>query len=239
MYKGKRILALIAARGGSKGLPGKNLKLMDGNPLVSYPIKAALGSEYIDNVTLTSDDSNIMMVAKALKCNVPFQRPAELASDTASSVDAILHAIEYYEKNGDVYDYLVLLEPTSPLTETNDIDLALKSLIDQSETADSIIGVSKVESNHPAFLAKINNKGLLSPYGREDFGTPIRRQEIEELYFFDGSLYISLISKLKETRTFVHNRTIPFIVPKWKSFEIDDLNDFFIVETLYKQYLKK
>lgn len=239
MYKGKRVLALIAARGGSKGLPGKNLRLLDGQALVTYPIRAALGSEYIDNVTLTSDDEDIMMAAKAIKCNVPFQRPAELASDTASSIDAVLHAIEYYEKKGNFYDYLVLLEPTSPLTETADIDLALKSLIDQAEIADSIIGVSKVESNHPAYLAKISANGLLSPYMREDFGTPIRRQDIEELFFFEGSLYISLISKLKEARTFVHNRTIPFIVPKWKSFEIDELCDFYIVETLYKQYLKK
>lgn len=239
MYQGKSFLALIPARSGSKGLPGKNLMLLDGKPLVSYPINAALKSKYTDKVVLSSDDHKIMDAARAFNCEIPFKRPEELASDTASSIDVVLHAINYYEEHGIFFDYLVLLEPTSPLTESADVDKAIESLIANQASADSIVGVSQVESNHPMFIAKIDDNGTLAPYARKDFLTPVRRQELEELVFFEGSLYISEIKKLKETKSFVHERTLPYLVPRWKSIEIDEYSDFLIADIFYKQYIKK
>lgn len=239
MYQNKSILALIPARGGSKGIPRKNIIPFLGKPLIAYPINAALGSKYIDQVILSSDDEEIISVAKKYNCEVPFKRPPELASDSSSSIDVTLHAIEYFEAKGVFFDFLVLLEPTSPLTESYDIDEAIEILFKKLNTGDSIVGVCKVEANHPLYLAKQSNDGTLVPYVRKDFNTPVRRQELDELYFFEGSLYISLISKLKTSKSFVHERTLPYIVPRWKSIEIDEYSDLLIAEVFYKNYLKQ
>lgn len=238
MYKNQSILALIPARGGSKGLPGKNLMLIDGRPLVSFPITTALNSKYIDNVVLSSDDDKIMAVGRMYNCCVPFQRPEHLASDTASSIDVAIHAIDYYEEQGKIYDYIILLEPTSPLTEAKDVDRAIEMLIDNRDVSDSIVGMAVVESNHPLFLAKKGEQGNVIPYIRKDFITPIRRQDLNELLFFEGSLYMSDIATLKRIRSFVHEKTMPFVVPRWKSIEIDEYSDFLIAELYYNNFIK-
>lgn len=238
MINGNKILTIIPARGDSKGLKRKNILPLLDKPLVAYPILTALNSKYIDKVILSSDDDEIISIAKSFGCEAPFKRPKELATDSAGSIDVILHAIKFLEQDGMFFDYILLLEPTSPLTETVDIDEAIKLLVSKDKLADAVIGVCKVEANHPSFLAKINNSGLLIPYDRESFSSPIRRQELEELYFFEGSLYLSKISKIKSARSFVHERTLPYVVPKWKSLEIDEYSDLLIAEIFYNNYIK-
>ncbi len=146
----------------------------------------------------------------------------------------ILHSLEQYapEKK---YDVLVLLEPTSPLRETSDIDAAIEKLC-QTPTAESIVSVAKVESQHPDFLVEILD-GKITPFTNKQF-TVKRRQEIADLYFFDGSLYISKIAALKKFKTFYHEFTLAYCVPKYKSFEIDDITDFKIVEGLLDSLLE-
>jgi len=229
MYKEKKILALILARGGSKGLPKKNIKMLLDKPLIAWSIDEGKKSKYIDKVVVSTDDKEIADVAKKYDADVPFYRPVELASDTASSMDAIFHAISWFENAGEKFDILVLLEPTSPLRESSDLDSAIEMLL-SNNNAQSIVGVSKVESMHPVFLSKIENN-LLCPYINEKFQAK-RRQDIDELYFFEGSLYISYIDALKEKKGFYHDKTMGYIVPKWKSFEIDDITDFIIIEAL-------
>ncbi len=238
MIDNQKVLAIIPARGGSKGLPRKNVLKLCGKPLVSYPINAALKSKYIDKVIVSTDDNEIAEESKKAGAEVPFIRPAELASDTSTSIDVVIHSIDFLEKRNEFYDYLVLLEPTSPLTTNEDIDCAISSLHSNRNIADSIVGMSKVEAAHPLFLAKTISSGVIAPYIRENFLKPIRRQELDDLYFFEGSLYISAIEKIKQIKSFVHDRTLPYIVPRWKSVEIDEFLDFIIVEAIIKNINK-
>ena len=128
----------------------------------------------------------------------------------------------------------MLLEPTSPLTESTDIDRALETLDSKRDIADSIVGVCRVEAAHPLFDVRVNAVGLIEPYVPGAFARPIRRQELDSLYFFEGSLYISKVPVLLNKRGFLHERTLPYIVPRWKSIEIDEIVDFICVEAIMK-----
>lgn len=236
MIKGKKILALIPARSGSKGLPGKNIKMIDGKPLIAYSIEQAKKSKYIDKIIVSTDSKKIASIAEHYGAGVPFLRPKRLAADKTSSIDVILHAINFMEKKKEFFDILILLEPTSPLRDTKDINSALKMLL-KNKNAESIVGICKVESAHPDFLVKLD-RGFLKPYLNTRF-KPTRRQDLSELYFFEGSLYISYIESLKTHRTFYHRRTLSYIVKKWKSFELDDNTDFHIIESLLKAKKRK
>lgn len=230
MINQKKVLAIIPARGGSKGLPGKNIRPLQGLPLLAWPIKAALNSRYIDRVIVTTDDTHIAEIAKQHGADVPFIRPAHLALDSSPSSEAILHALDFCAMDEGEYDYVVLLEPTSPLTESADVDSALEMLIAGNGRA--IVGASRVKSSHPVYCATIGDDKFLKPYHRDSFAKPVRRQDVDDLYFFDGSLYISEVKKYRETVTFYHESTLPYIVPAWKALEIDTLLDFFMIEAV-------
>jgi len=238
MINKKKILTIIPARKGSKGLPLKNIKDLCGRPLLGWPIQAALKSRYVDRVIVSTDDQAIADVAVSQGAEAPFLRPGQLASDTATSISVMEHAIDFFHGKGEMFDYLVLLEPTSPLTDEIDIDRALEKLDSQRNIADSIVGISKVEAAHPVFDVKISDSRLIEPYMNGNFAESIRRQDLADIYFFDGSLYISGVTELIQKKTFYHERTLAFITPKWKSFEIDDLVDFICVEAIMKN-LKK
>jgi N-acylneuraminate cytidylyltransferase/CMP-N,N'-diacetyllegionaminic acid synthase len=237
MYKNNRILALITARGGSKGLPGKNILTLKGKPLIAWSIIAAQRSRFVDMVVVSTEDRKIASIAAKYKAEIPFLRPAKLSTDAAKSIDVVLHALNYLKLSGDEYDYVVLLEPTSPLREASDIDNAVEILLNNKVGAVSIVGVSKVESAHPIFDVKINKKGLLVPY-RGSFKKGIRRQDISELYYFEGTLYISKISELIKRRKICHDKTLPYIVPRWKALEIDEMLDMVCAEAILNN-LKK
>lgn len=233
MYQGKTFLAIIPARGGSKGLPGKNIKELCGKPLIAWSIEAGLGSKYIDEVMVTTDSEEIARIARAFDASVPFLRPAELASDTSTSFDAIRHSINFYEIDlHKKFDYIVMLEPTSPLREKSDIDKSIEQLLSNTQ-ASAIVGICKTESQHPAFLANKNDNNFLVGYENQDMKV-LRRQEISDVYFFEGSVYVSHTKTLINMKTFYHERTLGYEVPKWKSLEIDDLDDFIMVEALMK-----
>ena len=231
MINGKSVFAIIPARGGSKGLPKKNILPLAGKPLIVWSIEAAKRSNYIDHCIVSTDNKEIANVAKLHGCEVPFLRPKHLALDETPSIDVIIDAINFYVKKTINYNYLVLLEPTSPLRNSNDIDIALNKLNNNRQKADSIVGVSKVESTHPVFDVKINKDGLIEPYIGKSFNV-LRRQNIDELYFFEGSLYISDTEVLLNKKSFYHERTLPFIVPMWKSLEIDEMVDLIMAEAL-------
>lgn len=234
MIKNKSVLALIPARVGSKGLPRKNLMNLCGKPLVGWPIQAAKKASYIDRIIVSTDDSEIADTAKMEGAEVPFLRPEELASDTATSFSVIKHAIAFLEEEGNKYDYCVFLEPTSPLTDGADIDQALSTLDSRRDIADAIVGVSRVVATHPAYDVCLDENGLIRPFARKNFSTPIRRQDLDELFFFEGSLYISDTEILLEKERFYHDKTLAYEVPKWMSFEIDDIEDFYCVEAIMR-----
>jgi CMP-N,N'-diacetyllegionaminic acid synthase len=230
MYKDKKILAVIPARSGSKGLPGKNIIPLSGKPLIAWSVDVAKKSKYIDKILLSTDCPEIASVGEKYGASVPFIRPAELAKDDSSSIDVLIHAVSSLKET---YDYLVLLEPTSPLRDVNDIDVALETLIFNAKKVSSIVSVSRVESTHPAFNMRVKSDGLLEPYLSSDFKAP-RRQEIEDLYFLDGTIYISNVDDLLLKKSFYHDKTMAYLVPKWKSFEIDDEIDMICCEALIK-----
>lgn len=225
-----KVLAIIPARGGSKGLPGKNIRPLLGKPLIGWTIEQARASRYITEIFVSTDSREIADVAETFGISVPELRPAELASDTAPSSGFVVSTIEKLRKEGKEFDYIILLEPTSPLRETSDIDRSIEMLAGNPQ-AESIVGVCKTECAHPAFLTRVE-EGLLRPFQGEM--QALRRQELGELYFFEGTVYVSRVDAFLRKRTFYHDKTMPYVVPKWKAFEIDDAEDWFIIESILK-----
>lgn len=232
MINKKRVLVVIPARGGSKGLPKKNILKLCGKPLVAWPIIKAKESKYVDNILVSTDDLEIAKESEKHGASVPFIRPAELAIDTATTISVVEHALEYFKSIGESYDYLVLREPTSPLTEASDIDEALEILESKRAISDSIVSVCKVEVAHPFFDVIVRDNGTIKPFMYPNFSQACRRQDITELYFFEGSLYISDVNTLVKERTFYHNRTLAYIVPRYKSLEIDEKIDLILAEAI-------
>jgi CMP-N,N'-diacetyllegionaminic acid synthase len=230
MINGKRVLSIIPARKGSKGLPQKNIRLLGGKPLLAWPIAAARASAYVDRVIISTDDQGFADIAVEHGAEAPFLRPAALASDTAPSIDFILHAIDTLAAAGDVFDYVVLLEPTSPLTEGTDVDAALVQLV--AADADAIVGVSRLEATHPAFAVRRADDGAITPYAAATFGEMPRRQDIEPLFVLDGTLYISSVTALRRERGFCHTRTLGYETARHKAHEVDDLVDFICIEAI-------
>lgn len=232
MILNKKILAIILARGGSKGLPGKNIKEICGKPLIAWSINAAKESKFIDKLMVSTDSKEILKISNKYGANVPFLRPDCLSNDLVSSFDALEHAITFCkEELNETYDYIVLLEPTSPLRTSLDIDNAIEKLI--KSNADSIVGICKTEDQNPAFLIKKDNNDFISSYVNSEMKS-IRRQDIEDVFFFEGTIYISRTEVLLDKKTFYHENTIGYEVPKYKSLEIDDIDDFIMVEAIMK-----
>ncbi len=233
LINGKSVLAIVPARAGSKGLPGKNIIGICGKPLIAWSIEAGLSSEFIDEIIVSTDSAEIAQISIEWGAKVPFIRPAEISTDETPTFDVIEHAVEFYKQKKFEFDFIVILEPTSPLRTALDIDLALKTLAYHQE-ASAIVGISSTTTQNPSFLVRKGSKAELTPF----IGTTlkaIRRQDVEEVFFIEGSVYISKTHELFLRKTFYHEGTIGFEVPKWKSFEIDDLEDLIVVEALMRK----
>lgn len=230
MIDGKRVLAIVPARKGSKGLPLKNIRPLAGKPLLAWPIAAARASAHVDRTIISTDDQGFADLAIQHGAEAPFLRPAELASDIAPSIGFILHAVDALAEAGDRFDYVVLLEPTSPLTEAADVDAALAQLT--ASGSEAIVGVSKLEATHPAFAVRRADDGSITPYAAASFGEMPRRQDIEPLYVLDGTLYISTVEALRRERGFCHKGTLGYVTARHKAHEVDDLVDFICIEAI-------
>lgn len=234
MIKGKKVLAMIPARGGSKGLPGKNIKPICGKPLIVWSIEQALKSKHVDRVLVSTDSEEIAQTARKGGADVPFLRPPELALDSSPTSDAIMHALEWLENKGEFYEYLVLLEPTSPLRKAGDIDKSL-GLLAENGSADSLVSVGKVHTEHPMIVKRISG-GYVTPY-MEDIAKIHQRQQADDAYFPYGVVYMTRISAFKEKRTFYTDKTLPYFIERWQNYEIDDEIDFVVIENILQ--LKK
>ncbi|MBS1646709.1 MAG: acylneuraminate cytidylyltransferase family protein [Bacteroidetes bacterium] len=226
------VLFVIPARGGSKGLPKKNIKPIAGKPLITWSIEAALkAAQQIGScdVVVSTDSEEIAAIALQAGALVPFMRPESLANDTAASIDVMLHALHDMEQKGQHYQYIAMIEPTSPQRDEHDL-VGAYQLLQNTENAESIVGVCKTECAHPLFLTKLQQQFLV-PYENKTYKV-YRRQEIDSVYFFEGSMYISNTESIKKRKSFYHEKTLGYEMPKWKSFEIDDLTDFIIIEQL-------
>lgn len=231
MLNGASTLALIPARGGSKGLPRKNLREFAGKPLIAWSIEAALASEACDRVIVSTDDTEIAEVARAFGADVPFLRPAELALDTSPSIDAVLHALDWLEQNeGATFDYLALLEPTSPLRAEGDLDRAIAMLSEHHERADAVVSVGEVHLEHPSIVKCIEG-GYLAPYVA-DAEKVTRRQDLGPALFPYGVIYLVKVEALRQTRSFYPERTVPLLIERWQNYEIDDAYDLACAEAV-------
>ncbi|EHP89549.1 acylneuraminate cytidylyltransferase family protein [Methanotorris formicicus] len=225
-----KILGLIPARGGSKGLPRKNIKPLLGKPLIGWTIEYAKNSKYIDKVVVSTDDEEIAKVSKECGAEVPFLRPKELARDDSPTIDAIIHAINWFEERGMFFDILVLLQTTSPLRTTEDIDNAIELFLNNKEAL-SLVSVK--ENEHPPFWSlKIENRFLKPLFGEEYFRK--RRQELPKSYMPNGAIFISYVNILKEYKTFYTPKTIAYIMPPERSIDIDNEFDFLLAEFILK-----
>lgn len=231
MIGSKRVLAIVPARGGSKGLPGKNVRDLHGKPLIAWSIDAGRASRYVDELVVSTDSEEIAAVAAKFGAPPPFMRPPELATDTAGSVDVIEHVVNELAGRGRAFDYIVLLEPTSPLREIRDIDDALELFVRRD--AEALVSVCRAEVTHPSFMFRVDSSERLTPFLEGGF-KPLRRQELTPVFYLEGTVYIAQIASLLRRRTFCHEGTVAYEVPKWKAPEIDDLTDLLFVESIMK-----
>lgn len=231
MYNHNSYLGLITARGGSKRIPGKNLKMIAGKPLMAWTVEAGLQSEFLDGVMVSTECNSIAACARNYGASVPFLRPDELSADTSSSMDVIIHALENLKRIGQSYDYIVLLQPTSPLRQAEDIDGAIRFLSEKQKKA--VISVCRVEH-----LVQWSN--TLPPDLSMDNFIPEkylkRSQELEPYYRINGAIYIASVEQLLAEKTFfLQNDCIAYIMDRMKSVDIDDVADFEYAEYLLKK----
>ena len=226
MKKQKKMLAVIPARGGSKGLPGKNIRPLCGLPLIAHSIKCAKMCPEIDRVIVTTDDKKIAKVAEEFGAEVPFIRPAALAQDNTPMWPVVRHALLTLEEEGDRYDYLVLLDPTSPGRLPEDVKGALVQL-KANPNADGIVGVSRPEFNPIWHCVTENKEGYLNYLidGGEKYGC---RQDVPPVYRINATLYIwrAEFVRLKETDWLTNTRQLVYEIPEKRAIHIDDLDEF-------------
>lgn len=228
MIEGKKVLALIPARGGSKGIKGKNVIDLCGKPLIAYSIEAARASAYVDRVLVTTDSEEIQKVSRKYGAYAPFLRPAELAGDRAKTIDAVLHGIDWLKDNGEEYDILLLLQPTQPLRRVEDIDRALETFM--ANGGCGLVSVRSVEE-HPILMRTIEDGRLQNMLS---VGSTIRRQDMPEYFLVDGSIYINMIAELHEKTSFNDN-PLPFLMARENSVDIDEPADL----EMAKWYLQR
>ncbi|MGE5390769.1 MAG: cytidylyltransferase domain-containing protein [Deltaproteobacteria bacterium] len=225
MYNNKSILAIITARGGSKGVPLKNIKPLAGKPLIAWTIDQAKKSKYIDRLILSSEDERIIKAAEEWGCEVPFIRPAELARDDTPGIEPVLHAISALKEH---YDYIMLLQPTSPLRSVEDIDKSIEDLIKNG--APACVSVSETEHS-PYWMYRVDKSGNMSQVIDYDIRIA-RRQELPQVYELNGAIYIAKTDFLVSQRTFHGKQTIAYIMPAARSIDIDCAMDFACCEWL-------
>ncbi|WP_225340722.1 acylneuraminate cytidylyltransferase family protein [Lysinibacillus capsici] len=225
MYKGKRIVAIIPARGGSKGIPNKNIIEVGGKPLIAYTIETALQSKYVDNIFVTTDSEKIAKISRQWGASVPFLRPSILATDEAKIIDAVIHTLENLPE---LYDYVLILQPTQPLRTTIQIDKAIELIINSQE--DSLVSVSKAKQ-HPILMRTIDENGKLQSLLRQN--STVRRQDFQDIYIVDGSIYINAIPALNNN-TSLNDNDLAFITNS-KMVDIDEFDDLEKLEELIKR----
>lgn len=223
------VLGVITARGGSKGIPFKNITLVAGKPLIGHTIEAALGSKRLDACTLSTDSQAIADCAAGFGLPAKALRPTHLATDTASNIDAAIFAVQQFEQSEHhLVDVIVLLQPTAPMRTSVDIDNALDLFF--SAGTKSLISVYEGNNIHPNIMYFERNSRLESVITADTI--PGRRQEFQPVYVRNGALYIATRDQLFNNRTFVDNAPVAYVMPRSRSVNIDEPFDLEMAEWL-------
>lgn len=213
-----RTVALIPARGGSKGIPRKNLALLAGKPLIAWTIDAARQCAGIDRVIVSTEDEEIASACRGLGAEVPFLRPAALAEDASPAIDAVLHALNWMMKEmPEPPTHLLFLQPTSPLRTADDLARVLE--IARTPDADGVVSVSPVH-DHPYWTKTIDRAGNLSDFLPQDLKAT-RRQDLPEVFAVNGAIYLARIDVIRDRQTFYTGQTKAYVMPPERALDID------------------
>ena len=224
----KSVAALITARGGSKGLPCKNIRPFGGKPLIAHSIDVARESAVVDAVYLSTDSAKIAEVARAHGCEVPFQRVADLATDEATSIDVVCDALDRLPQ----HDIWLLLQPTSPLRNAEDLNGIVATM--ERTAADSCVSVTQAQ-DHPWLTFAIGEDGTIARFCNHDAKRASRRQDMPPAYVLNGAVYGFRPDLLRQERAFVGANTLAWVMPAERSVDIDDLEDFERAEALWRR----
>lgn len=233
MINKHRIICVIPARGGSKGVPRKNIKELAGKPLIAYTIEQARQSQYIDRTIVSTDDEEIADIARKYKAEVPFMRPKYLAGDNAASVDVLVHLIDWvWEHEKYEFDILVMLHATAPLRSVSDIDNCIKMIVEKK--SDNVFSVTDAHRN-PYFNMVEVKQSKVALVNKGNFAS---RQNAPKVYDMNASVYVWWKNILKKKKSVFLKNSQVYIMPKERSIDIDDELDFRIAEFLKKELLK-
>ena len=232
MINGRTAIGIVPARGGSKGLPRKNILPLNGKPLIAWTIEKARLSRYLDEIMVSTEDEEIAGIARARGASVPFMRPAVLAGDAVSSVAVLNHVLDAYEETlCRRFEYVALLEPTSPLREDDDIDLMIETLDMKRGEFDGVVSIGEVAEN-PAIVRRIES-GRLLPFC-DDLPTPTRRQELCPAYYPYGVGYMLKTATFRTEQTFYPRRCTYHLLQRYQNYEVDDIYDFLAIAAVMK-----
>jgi len=224
------IVAIIPARGGSKGIPRKNIKQLFGKPLIVWTIEHAKKSRYIGRITVSTEDKEIAEISKKCGAEV-IERPEELAKDETPTIDVIFHVLEVIKAENFEPGLVVLLQPTSPLRNAQDIDNAIELFL--KNDCESVVSVCEVE--HSLYWSfEIENRYLKPIFGGKYLN--MRRQDLPKVYTPNGAIYVSTPEILRKYKSFYCSKTIPYIMPPGRSVDIDNEIDFMLAELLMRKY---
>jgi CMP-N,N'-diacetyllegionaminic acid synthase len=224
-----RCLFLITARGGSKGIPGKNIKLLGGKPLISYTIAAAKGVGMLEDICISTDSPEIMKVAESLGLKMHFQRPPELATDTASSESVIVHALDFFSSRGIEYDVVVLLQPTSPFRTSKHIKEAIALFRDD---LDMVVSVKETKANPYYLLVEENADGFLVKSKEGNF---TRRQDCPTVYEYNGAVYVINVRQLRLKGFAGFTKRVKYLMDEYESIDIDNELDWIVAEACLRR----
>lgn len=217
MINGKSILGIIPARGGSKRLPGKHTRIANGKPLIAWTIEEAKKSIYIDRLIVSSDCQKIIKIARLYNCEVPFIRPSNLSDDEASSISVLLHALKEIEG----YDFVMLLQPTSPLRNVDDIDNSIE--LCEKKNVKACVSMTLAEQN-PYWMFHIKKSGIINKIIKKKLTQT--SCEKKNAYILNGAIYIACVDWIKNTKSFYSPQTVAHIMPIDRSIDIDTEEDF-------------
>lgn len=227
-----KVLVIIPARGGSKGIPRKNIKPFNGKPLIYYTLDCARAVCSDENICVSTDDDEIISVVEQYGLKVPFVRPAELATDTAGTYEVLLHALDYYEKQGKHYDVVLLLQNTSPFRTAVHVKEALKLY---TPAVDMVVSVKECAANPYYCVFEEDAEGFL--HVSKGDGTIIRRQDAPKVYEYNGAIYIINPDSLKHQHMHQFKKRVKYVMDEMSSFDLDTMTDWKIAEMIKKENL--
>ncbi|HIF34634.1 MAG: acylneuraminate cytidylyltransferase family protein [Pirellulaceae bacterium] len=224
------VVGLVTARGGSKGVPGKNIRSVGGKPLIAWTIEAALASSTLDRVVVSSDDPEILRIAAEFGAETPFVRPVELAGDRSGHTGVVIHAIEWLRQHGDEPDYIMTLQPTSPFRRPVDIDSAMQ--LARTRDVKAVMSV-KPASEHPMWAKLIDDDGVMRPFiphGQNG----VQRQLLSDCYTINGAIYLNRCRDLEREKVMVPPGTLAYVMSVETSVDIDTPWDLMVADLLMR-----